>query len=161
MIYDESFDNGFDNNNFSTKVAHEVGYDLNSSLQDLNTYIDDKDKVFPLLSTKQQEAAFCREVSKFQSNLCLDRSNIEIHEMCNGSNDKRIQQAEFLQYLNYLSVKEYNLAKKHLHQYFTMMLNSGDESKNIRPFSALSLAAMHTMFQHDDLAMQYLKVAQL
>ena len=119
-----------------------------------------KDTVFPLLSTKQREAAFCREVSKFQSNLSLDRSNAEIHKMCSGSNDKRIQQAEFLQYLNYLSVKEYNLAKKHLHQYFTMMLNSGDESKNIRPFSALSLASMHTMFQHNDIAMQYLKASK-
>ena len=128
--------------------------------QDLKTYIENKDKVFPLISTKQQEAVFCREVAKFQSSLSLDRSNAEIHEMCRGSNEKRIQQAEILQYLNYLSVKEYNLAKKHLHQYFTMMMNSRDEIKNIRPFSALSLAAMHTMFQHNDLAMQYLKVGQ-
>ena len=124
----------------------------------MTTYIEDKDKVYPLLSSKQQEAAFCREVEKFQNNLSLDHSNAEVHDMCSSDTTNRIQQAEFLQYLNFLSVKEYNLAKKHLHQYFTMMLTSGEESKNIRPFSALCLAAMHIVFGHKELAMQYLKV---
>ena len=131
---------------------------LCDGIQELKTYIEDKDKVYPLLSSKQQEAAFCREVDKFQNNLSMEHSNSEIHEMCCIDTANRIQQAEFLQYLNFLSVKEYNLAKKHLHQYFTMMLTSGEESKNIRPFSALCLAAMHTVFQHKGLAMQYLKV---
>ena len=133
---------------------------LSKFLNDMRVYIEKKDTKCPILSVRHQKAYFSTEVRKFQKGIVMSESNIAIHKnICSMANNDKIQQAEYLHYLNYLSIKEYNLAKKHLHQYFTMMLNNCEEEKNIRPFSALNLAAIHSAFGHKEIAMRYLKVS--